>query len=460
MKKETAMARRHTLAHRALRGLTHGLVAVGLALALPAGPAHGQDCKADPAWFQPGGPPEPDFRKDFTTNCDFHRWAVQEFLYLVQPEANKNARFLNLASPHSLFLYTGDKPAPYPGKPITRFQLGKGMAGLQSPGTANAPSPIVFLPRTVKTPDGTFDGHTQAGSNAILTDQKGQWVYYTSTINRWYYDFVLDHSYYTLLGLLGAPAATAFPEGTVETKTAWRIAAKEGKTYIPDADQSYYTTVANICRDASCSAYVEATMALVGFHVVGTVHGHPEMIWATFEHRSNAPGCAATPSQDPFSFYTSKRDCGTSPLWRNCNQKPTDNTKPSEVCRVHPYGEPAAAESVGNTANIQRLNQSYYGQLPEGSVWRNYFYAGSTWTTGKVGPDGLIVTAGTEVRGSTKLANTSLESFTQEQNCFSCHITKAIQMSECVGGAQPAKNLYLSHLFGLIPCPPPSARKK
>jgi hypothetical protein len=448
------MPRRNSLVRGTLRGL-----AAGLALGLLAGPAQGQNCKADPAWFQPGGPKEADFTKDFTTNCDFHQWAVQELLYLAQPGPDEPARFLGLASPHALFLYQGDQPGPYPGKAATQFQLKKGMAKLRPQGRSNAPSRIVFLPRTLKTPDSTFDANTQAGSNAVLTDQKGQWVYYSSAVNQDFYDFVVQGNYYTLLGLLNAQAATTFPDGTLETKTAWRIAVKDGTTYIPDAEKSYFTIDAQVCKDASCQSYVPATMALVGVHLVGKVKGHPEMVWATFEHKDNAPDCTATPSQAGSSFYTSGQNCGTKPLWKSCNQIPKDNTKPSEVCRAHPYGEPAAAESTGNTDNIKTLNQSFHQQLSTDSVWRNYDYAGSTWTTGKIGTDGLIVTAKSEVRGSTTLANTSLESFTQEQNCFSCHVTKATQMSECVG-ASPAKNLYLSHLFGLIPCPPPNSKKK
>jgi hypothetical protein len=30
-------------------------------------------------------------------------------------------------------------------------------------------------------------------------------------------------------------------------------------------------------------------LAMVGMHVVGSTKGHPEMIWATFEHIGNAP---------------------------------------------------------------------------------------------------------------------------------------------------------------------------
>ena len=36
------------------------------------------------------------------------------------------------------------------------------------------------------------------------------------------------------------------------------------------------------------------TLALVGVHFVGTTIGHPEMIWATFEHFGNTPNSAYT----------------------------------------------------------------------------------------------------------------------------------------------------------------------
>jgi len=35
-----------------------------------------------------------------------------------------------------------------------------------------------------------------------------------------------------------------------------------------------------------------AKLAMVGMHVVGSANGHPELIWATFEHVGNAPNAA------------------------------------------------------------------------------------------------------------------------------------------------------------------------
>lgn len=444
----------------ALASLALGSSGTGRAAELLASHAQAkaEPCLADPAWFKPNAP-EADFTKPRPNNCDFHQWAVQEFLYLVQVEQgpDKLARFLTLASPHALFLFSGDKPAPYPGTPATRFKLGSGMARLRSgQGKSDAARRVVFLPRTLKTENTTFDADKQAGSNAVLVDQKAQVVYYTAQINEVYYDFVVDKGYYTLAAFLNAPPATAFPVGTLETKSSWRIAVKDGTTYIPDAATTYYTVQGEVCKDSDCKTLVPATMALVGLHVVGTVKDHPEMVWATFEHKTNAPDCQATPSpRNGYSFYQAGQNCGTAPFWETCNQiRQGDFTTPSEICRAHPYGEPG--DKPENIPNIKSINDSFFALLPAGSVWRNYFYAGAIWTTGLTDPTtGLIKLDDASLRGSKKAANTSMESFTQEKNCLHCHTYQPLQIGNCFGSRTDAtkwKNLYVSHLFGLL-CP-------
>lgn len=444
------MDRHLPLAARTPWRLASFLMVLGLALGLPAAPAHGQDCKADPAWFKPNAP-EPDPAQPRDTNCEIHQWAVQEFLYQVQT-VDGLARFLGLASPHALFLYSGDKPAPYPGSTTTLFKMEKNMARLRGTGKANAARPLVFLPRTLKTPNTTFSADTQAGSNAVLVDQNGQFVYYTASINEVYYNYVVNKGIYTLAAFLAAPPSATFPIGALETKSSWRIAAKAGTTYIPNASKSFYTIEAQLCTDDKCTAVVPATMALVGLHVVGLIQGHPEMIWATFEHNLNAPDCKNTPSADSrYSFYKASQNCGTSPFWDTCNKASTDTKTPSEICRAHPQGEPEGSQ--GNTANILSLNQSFHQLVPAGSVWANYDYASAVWTTGKVGPNGLIVLDDSEIRGSKKAANTSMESFTQEQNCLHCHTYQPLQIGDCFGkrdNPNAWKNLYVSHLFGLL----------
>jgi hypothetical protein len=446
--------------------LALGLPCAGQASDLRMMAAHDQEkagplCTASADWFKPNAP-EPSFELE-DINCAFHKWAVQEFLYLVQKGPDELARFLSLASPHALFLYEGVKPKPYPGTMATQFKLGAGMARLRSgQGKSAAVHRVVFLPRTLKTENTTFNADTQAGSNAVLVDQKGQVVYYTAQINKVYYDFVVKEGYYTLKAFLNAPAATVFPVGTVETKSSWRIAVKDGTTYIPDAAKTYYTVEGEVCKDnGDCKpeSMVPATMALVGLHVVGRVEHHPEMVWATFEQNANAPDCKDTPfPKGGYSFYSGGKNCGKAPFWETCNQIRKDDWKtPSEICRAHPYGEPG--DKPENTLNIKSMNDSFYALLPAGSVWKNYFYAGSVWTTGKTDGPGLIKLDDASIRGSKKAANTSLESFTQEKNCLHCHTYQPQQLgNECfppITTSSGWKNLYVSHLFGLL-CQPKS----
>src|SRR6185295_8155631 len=248
------------------------LAVLALALALPSAgqaadlwmmPAHYQEkaaapCPVSAAWFAPNAP-EASF-KFADDNCAFHQWAVQEFLYLMQKDPkdpNGYLRFLTMASPHALFLYQGDAPASYPGSPRTQFKLGAGMARLRATSKANDAPRVVFLPRTLKTENTTFDAATQAGSNAVLVDQAGQVVYYTSQINKVYYDFILNNKYYKKEAYASMPPETSFPIGAVEVKSSWRIAFKENKYYIPKADLDqgkFYTVEGEVCKDQDCKS--------------------------------------------------------------------------------------------------------------------------------------------------------------------------------------------------------------
>src|SRR5205807_133008 len=76
----------------------------------------------------------------------------------------------------------------------------------------------------------------------------------------------------------------------MEVKTSWIEA-----TGIPNPDD-YITTTATIpLYDKSDpqkwvpKGQQTTKLLMVGMHVVGSVAGHPEMIWATFEHIGNAP---------------------------------------------------------------------------------------------------------------------------------------------------------------------------
>ncbi|MDT7543037.1 MAG: hypothetical protein QOE33_2941 [Acidobacteriota bacterium] len=79
-------------------------------------------------------------------------------------------------------------------------------------------------------------------------------------------------------------------------------------------------------------------LALVGMHVVGSTVGHPEMIWATFEHFGNTPNAA-------YSYINTGNVTtnfqGTNTLWAtgsNCFSCHVNNT--TGVSHIYPSLQP------------------------------------------------------------------------------------------------------------------------
>lgn len=407
-------------------------------------PRSHENCHAQPDWVKnPSRPNGSTF--DDSTNCAFHQWAFQTFLWLTSPISKSMAQSLlqldTLASPYDLFPADGKGPkVSYPGR---------------KPGAASH-----LLARSVKSstsidPTDIF----QAGPGAkVLVDQKGQIVYYTMLLDKKYWDFVVDNKLFQVdaLNREKPESKTLFPPDALELKLSWRVAAKLDAAgndvtprYIEDADQRFYVVKAQVPVVAVENGKVVekgetywAKIALVGMHVTGVVQGHPEFIWATFEHVDNAPDCDKVNTQKPgagkeWSFYKT----GTPDT--QCNQ--TDPTAgllaSSSICRsaktaanvdAKPCGNDGSQAQLDNDRNIFQLNADVRQMLDASSIWRNYVLVGSQWTTGASAPafgipdnnGNLLQQPGAPQafqKGSCDLANTSMESFTQGMNCFACH---------------------------------------
>ncbi|HEU4558103.1 MAG TPA: hypothetical protein VFS20_09645 [Longimicrobium sp.] len=395
-------------------------------------------CTAPASWFPTVQQPV-NFQVD-NTNCNFHQWAWQEFLWLMQSSGNGGqANFLALANPNDLFVAN---PLPYPGRAAN----------------ANAATALDFMPRDVKDED--LQDPTsihQAGDNGVLIDQAGQPVFYSIVIDSVWYNFARSNGFNTDSGFRAAPDTLNFPTsgiGALEVKTAWRVAVVGDSTHIANASSRFFTTQAliptvTIVNDTFITDTTKmrpATLALVGMHVVGTVPGHPEFIWATFEQVDNAPLCSATPqgatndsTGGAWSLYTPNLQCTTG----TCNVKSAQTSfAPTPVCRVAAYGD--TSTSSPNAQNIQSLNASVQSQLASNSILRNYRLIGGQWTF----PGGLPVTFGdsTNIRGSSLLANLTMESFLQPSasgggaTCFNCHNG---------GNARNPKKIEVSHVWPL-----------
>ena len=239
-------------------------------------------CLSKSDWFPHSETPRPDDAAfGSNSNCEFHQWSWQMFLWLTQKQGNE-PRFLSFQSPLSLL-------------------------GMDSRS---------MMPRMTKsaTPE-TFNEYLQAGTDGILVDHQGRAVYYSQYVNPTFVDFITHNKLTNPAEVQKFNPNTPFDISTLELKASWKI-VPAGKNV-----DGFFTmkTSVNKLRNKGGKIVIDpkssetVTVALVGFHIGGVVNGHPEMIWATFEHKSNAPNVPENPTPDTivsdknWLFYTDRK---------------------------------------------------------------------------------------------------------------------------------------------------------
>lgn len=305
---------------------------------------------------------------------------------------------------------------------------------------------------------------SQAGGGALMA-QNGSLVFYLLQVNDvWAYFSTgmgdnkitnpVPSTFPTTGGALGqittvaqrAPAPftqSAFPDSvamTIEIKSSWIDAtglANPGDYITIDATIPTYNpplTQPNNTQSVQ-SGTKQAKLALVGIHIVGSTLGHPEMLWATFEHVNNAPnpqytfttttGAVGTqPADGPGGWLFSSTSAAAAnpnnqriaPSGTTLNVVSGQTIGPSDVVRIAPWGTTASDPNfTNNNTDIVSLNQNVVGLLAAGDVRRNYMLVGTTWVfNGGLPSKGPIV-------GTPELANSTMETFQQFGSCFGCH---------------------------------------
>jgi len=190
-------------------------------------------------------------------------------------------------------------------------------------------------------------------------------------------------------------------------------------------------------------------LAMVGMHVVGSTKGHPEMLWATFEHFGNAsnapyqyvnnfgftvpgpfdpgPWTFSSVPGGPFNVQHMSYNSGTGGI----DSIAPFHVDPSDTQRNNAWGMPGA--SAPSNTQIIAIDTSVLTQLIPGDFRGNYFMTGTTWTAGGFPPNGF-----NEV-GTNLLANTTMETYNQGTNCFGCHRSTF---------GSPVSTTDVSHIFG------------
>lgn len=370
------------------------------------------------------------------TNCDFHQWSWQKFLWLTN-DVNGLPLFMR-----KLIQVTAE------GKKINTNEV------IVLRDTAQASSKLDIL-KTPKYKSGV---------------PKPTTVYYSIFMDNLMYSTMLKY------GPLAKndPAKIkdiTFPVGSLELKTSWIDASA-----LKDPS-SYFITEGTING-------LRKRVALLGMHVVGVVQNHPEFVWATFEHENLAPAydwSKATPTTDAPVTSTVDYPFFNKSSTATVKNITTQNGIYTDIFSLYKYGVPVEKVMKGshnvqvymktsqdgsqNFNNIRTINQSVKTQLK--GIWNNYFYNGSLW----INTEGYDTTQaqaallntladtlsdsnpGKLTRGSVAAYNITMETYVQAGfsptainktsvndlvNCFFCHNTSHKEV---------VSPLNISHVF-------------
>jgi hypothetical protein len=235
----------------------------------PPPPPPLEDCATSTEWL-PNTPPVALFEPlpHPTTECPFYRGGWQNFLIAMQPIDSKGTPAL-----------------------------------LQFPTIDTG-----FTPKVPHPTNRSFLGDIkQAGKREIVIDQNGNTLYYGIHMNQAFVDFIHANKLDTAKAIQAYPDDPTlknlfFPAGVAEFKSAWQLVEGDAATIAAQtADYvSMVTTVPTIHQDPTTGEITEdrdtprtVTVRLLAIHVVFTLPGHPEFVWASFEHTMGAPDASA-----------------------------------------------------------------------------------------------------------------------------------------------------------------------
>lgn len=347
----------------------------------------------------------------------------------------------------------------------------------------------------------------QAGGNGTLLSQQQSLVYYSTHVND-VFAYMLTGTKTTTLPPI-SPALTTFPTTASQLQQITNFAQQQLNKQVFDPNALAMelkiswvdaSTVPNPQNYITMWAFVptfdfstppvngvwpegsprKTLLAMVGMHVVGSVAGHPELIWATFEHVSNAPNgpysytntkgqiitvpqntqgnwlfCAngATGALNQETLTTVSAKSGPPPTPAGISPVPSTATTavPSNTIRSFPWGGAQGNAGVQNNTEIIALNNAIISMLGSSDVRTNYVHVGSVWTQGAIPPGGTsqpnppvnpplpptVVPPAAQSIGSVLLSNATMETYHQVIddptppdyspefgfNCFNCHNT-------------------------------------
>jgi hypothetical protein len=393
------------------------------------------------------------------TDCDFHEWSWEAFVWATALDTNNVPRFMSFPTPAELLNPT----VPKSKKKVPLLRLASRLH--ENAGSLEGTGAIV-----------------EADGN-MLVAPNGYPVYASVHMNPAYFDTAKNNM--IVNGGYQKNTGDYFPTGSAVFKATWlRLDGTQpapAGAFMTEADVPLLTIENNIVvpqKDKSGAIKtVTVKVALVGLHVVGITVGHPEFLWATFEHKDNSPqtpdNTFSTSGSDPknYTFYKG----GTSFTQVNtANTQPTPATKQTPVLSFNVSqqkfspatnavlenktgGESFSPLGPQNISNLNTASQTFLAKQSKGqALFANYNLIGTVWFSSNTYVDSnpnypnLDQVNGV---GSVNLANVTAETFEQVasnsdikkvQNCFLCHNAQSYTFST---PALSARRIAISHVL-------------
>jgi hypothetical protein len=226
------------------------------------------------------------------------------------------------------------------------------------------------------------------------TPNIGRVVRYEIRVNKLEFDYIVGHNLWNQQGLSEAfntprGGGIDLPNASMEVKAAWRVVPKGQEK---DFEGCYKVTKAMIPFDDNHpdGAKEERTVALVGQHIIIKTPNSPQWVWATFEHKNNAPDAPGGPNPtDCTKQWNFNNPAAPRSYTPNYDAPPTRNTPknaPVQVVRVDQKMDPGAKPV--NDAMHELIRSKY-----KDSVWLNYNLISVQWPSDPAKPSSKSASA-------------------------------------------------------------------
>lgn len=302
----------------------------------------------------------------------------------------------------------------------------------------------------------SMPGVTQALSAAPLIDQDGFYARYEIRTSFETYNYIVANRFYSADAqenqTFNFPVQNGTRPGAIFLKAAWKpLTAEEARSGKFHTARAFLYTPTSPNVQSTCAGPVP--VGLVGFHIVQKTQDFKKWMWVTFEHVDTTPPDPASPGTQLWHFFRTGSTkplaapiCPTSGLpchdWQPTSTHLNDVTGgPTQAIRLNPI------PMSPNQPALDQINQSVLGilrQINPNSVWQFYRLVEAQWEQAGT-PTGFFP--------PTRVANTTMETFTQKSSCMACH--KGAVAADGNTAADFTFELNLGWRQTVIPAPTP-----